>query len=345
MSEDIRLMCPVCGAQKKDASIFNYSCERCKFDFAFVKFFADDYSKEHWLNAVNEYKKQESKTNDDVTGDYISICRDSVSFFSAKKNEVITLFGDGRKTEKHKNVAKFVNNDNNYAVLNLDGTVEVHGDNSYGQCNVSVAENVKFITLSSTCVFIVDSNKNIHTFGSLTQRAQEIMKKWRNVEKLVVSDSLIISVDSSNKIRCIDLTDGLVETIKDIESWNNVKKICLYKGSCVALLEDGNIVMSPEGDAYREIKTWEDIIDIVYDGTYVVGLTINGDIRLAGKCKSIILDAGRKDVISWRNMVSICSSNYAFGGYDKEGKLHLTGRFGGRAERLKEEWEEVIHLM
>lgn len=83
---------------------------------------------------------------------------------------------------------------------------------------------------------------------------------------------------------------------------------------------------------------------IVFDGTYVAGLSLDGTIKLAGKCKSTILDAGRKEVGSWTDIVSICCSNYAFGGYDKKGRLHLTGKFGGKVEQLIEEWSENVHV-
>lgn len=188
------------------------------------------------------------------------------------------------------------------------------------------------------------SDKNIQVFGSLPQKTKDVVKKWRKVEKLVVSDSLIVSIDSSKKIRVAELTDGLVSTIKNIEGWNNVKKICVYKDVCVALFEDGKIAMTPYNDSYNEIQTWKNISDIVFDGTYVAGLSLDGTIKLAGKCKSTILDAGRKEVGSWTDIVSICCSNYAFGGYDKKGRLHLTGKFGGKVEQLIEEWSENVHV-
>lgn len=193
-------------------------------------------------------------------------------------------------------------------------------------------------------LFVVDSDKNIQVFGSLPQKTKDVVKKWRKVEKLVVSDSLIVSIDSSKKIRVAELTDGLVSTIKNIEGWNNVKKICVYKDVCVALFEDGKIAMTPYNDSYNEIQTWKNISDIVFDGTYVAGLSLDGTIKLAGKCKSTILDAGRKEVGSWTDIVSICCSNYAFGGYDKKGRLHLTGKFGGKVEQLIEEWSENVHV-
>lgn len=246
--------------------------------------------------------------------------------------------------EQKMDVAKFVSNDNNSVVLHLDGSVEVYGDNSYGQCDIGKIKEATFIALSSTCVFVVDSDKNIQVFGSLPQKTKDVVKKWRKVEKLVVSDSLIVSIDSSKKIRVAELTDGLVSTIKNIEGWNNVKKICVYKDVCVALFEDGKIAMTPYNDSYNEIQTWKNISDIVFDGTYVAGLSLDGTIKLAGKCKSTILDAGRKEVGSWTDIVSICCSNYAFGGYDKKGRLHLTGKFGGKVEQLIEEWSENVHV-
>lgn len=342
MREIRQSKCPVCGTYQSDSAIF--SCEQCNFNFAFVKFFADDNRREHWLNIVKEYKEQQLKEDGNVAENYISICRDSVSFYSAKKKEVVTLFGDGRQPEQKMDVAKFVSNDNNSVVLHLDGSVEVYGDNSYGQCDIGKIKEATFIALSSTCVFVVDSDKNIQVFGSLPQKTKDVVKKWRKVEKLVVSDSLIVSIDSSKKIRVAELTDGLVSTIKNIEGWNNVKKICVYKDVCVALFEDGKIAMTPYNDSYNEIQTWKNISDIVFDGTYVAGLSLDGTIKLAGKCKSTILDAGRKEVGSWTDIVSICCSNYAFGGYDKKGRLHLTGKFGGKVEQLIEEWSENVHV-
>ena len=221
------------------------------------------------LCIVKEYKEQQLKEDGNVAENYISICRDSVSFYSAKKKEVVTLFGDGRQPEQKMDVAKFVSNDNNSVVLHLDGSVEVYGDNSYGQCDIGKIKEATFIALSSTCVFVVDSDKNIQVFGSLPQKTKDVVKKWRKVEKLVVSDSLIVSIDSSKKIRVAELTDGLVSTIKNIEGWNNVKKICVYKDVCVALFEDGKIAMTPYNDSYNEIQTWKNISDIVFDGTWL----------------------------------------------------------------------------
>lgn len=159
----------------------------------------------------------------------------------------------------------------------------------------------------------------------------------RNTEERLLED-----LDSAeHRVYCIDTNDG---TIEYIEGWNNVKKICVYKDVCVALFEDGKIAMTPYNDSYNEIQTWKNISDIVFDGTYVAGLSLDGTIKLAGKCKSTILDAGRKEVGSWTDIVSICCSNYAFGGYDKKGRLHLTGKFGGKVEQLIEEWSENVHV-
>ncbi len=342
MRDIIKSKCPVCGAQRSDSTVF--SCKQCKFDFAFVEFFADENSRNHWLTVVNKVREQQTKEARSVVRDYISICRDSVSFYSARNKNVVTIYGDGRQIDQKRNVAKFVSNDNNSVILYLDGSVEVYGDNSYGQCDADKVKDARFIALSSTCVFIVDSNKNIQVFGSLPQKAKSVLKQWKSIEHLVVSDSLIISIDTSNKIRGVDLTDELANTIKEIESWSSVKKICAHKGVCVALFEDGKLVMTPYNESYSEIQAWKNIRDVVFDGTYVVGISLDGEIRLAGKSKSTILDAGRKEVSSWKDIVSICCSNYAFGGYDKEGNLHLTGKFGGKADRLIEEWNRVVHI-
>lgn len=59
------------------------------------------------------------------------------------------------------------------------------------------------------------------------------------------------------------------------------EKVCVHKDVCVALFEDGKIAMTPYSDSYSEIQTWKNISDIVFDGTYVVGLSLDGTIKLA----------------------------------------------------------------
>ena len=153
----------------------------------------------------------------------------------------------------------------------------------------------------------------------------------RNTEERLLED-----LDSAeHRVYCIDTNDGTIEYDNGIDYWTNGQ---------LTIIKNGKIAMTPYNDSYNEIQTWKNISDIVFDGTYVAGLSLDGTIKLAGKCKSTILDAGRKEVGSWTDIVSICCSNYAFGGYDKKGRLHLTGKFGGKVEQLIEEWSENVHV-
>ncbi len=86
---------------------------------------------------------------------------------------------------------------------------------------------------------------------------------------------------------------------------------------------------------------WKDIVAIEADSAYAVGLTKDGQVRMAGYCKPF-LDMGRSDAANWKNIMAIACSNSGIAAIGTDRTLRLAGNLVGDCDELMSSWNAQV---
>ena len=123
---------------------------------------------------------------------------------------------------------------------------------------------------------------------------------------------------------------------KSVEKWVNIKDVALFRDGIVGLKNDGTVsFLGKQEDPKKECTSWQNIIAIETDNTYIYGLSKDGKILIAGSCKKI-LDKGRKDSTLWNNVMLISCNKAGIGAVDEEGKFLFAGTISGDKTKIIE---------
>ena len=335
------IQCPVCGREQIEGD--NVACRQCSFQFAYITYFAGEKSVLLWQQKVKDHKLNYEKQQNVEANNKLILGRDSIGFISRKNNELQIIYGDGRKPFIEKNVMTYVTGDNNYAILSVDGTVKVFGDNTYGQCNVAEYKELSDISISNTCTYLVRKDGRVNLAGAVDENARKGIENWKDILSISASDQMVIGLTKSGTIQVESLSDRNTSSVSKISGWKDVKKVKVHGTRCIALFEDGTVKTSWEDEHTTEIEKWNGITDIACDDSFVLGLTSQKGVLLAGKARNKLFDAGRSEAVSWNNIVAISVSNYTIGGCDTEGNLHIAGKMGGKRDEFIKEWASLLN--
>ena len=335
--------CPVCGKEQTEEN--NCACLNCNFAYAFVTYFAGEAGRALWKQKAYDYKekvefdlrKQAEPDKLKSNKNTLVVGRDSVGYISADTKRLRVVFGDGRKAIEEENVDQYLSNDSNLAILYADGTVKVYGDNTYGQCDVGNYSDIVDIAMSASCIYMVNNDGRVTVAGSIESKMKNAIVRWKDIKTIFASERLVIEITNTGEIKVTASIDS--SRLNRIKEWNGAKKICLRGRESVALFDDGTVRVF---GADKEAEDWKEITDIAYDGTYIIGLTSQKTIKLAGKARNEFLDAGRKEADAWTDIESISCSKTAIAGYDTCGDLLIAGKMGTDIDSLKKEWNRTI---
>ena len=333
-------VCPVCGKEKKQISLSEYDCEYCGFTNAFIQFFASEEGYKNWKNnvklAVEKYKnkKRESLANSNC----LTVGNSAVAFLDMNSNTMYIALGNGR-VQTEQNAMQFSSSERNFAVLYKNGTVKVFGeDNEFGQKNTEGWKNIIYITTAPNCTYGITKEGNVVYAGALVDPA---VSRWKNLKLLLSSDDFIVGVHHDGKVS-ISSKDTIDSGLKAIEHWSNINGLALTKNCCVGLMANGSIKYSGKtDDPRRQCENWKDIISVVADNAYVYGLTKDGNILVAGNCKSF-LDKGRKNASTWKDIVAISCNKSGIGAITGAGELLFAGTIAGDEKKVREQWSGQI---
>jgi hypothetical protein len=116
-----------------------------------------------------------------------------------------------------------------------------------------------------------------------------------------------------------------------------VIRVAAARNYIVALRRDGTVAFfGKKRDPKREVEQWKDIATIDAEYQYVVGVTRQGQVVLAGQ-KNDLTDMGRSEAAQWKNIVAVACSRAGIGGLSLDGTLHLAGNVTG-AKELCDRW-------
>ncbi len=330
MSEVIR--CPVCGKEKKQISLSDFDCEYCGFNNAFVKLFASEKSYEIWRESVSEAVQNLIRKRRSLLSD--SHCLrvgDGTIAFLENENKKIYIALSGGKVQIEDDAVEFDSSERNYAVVYKNGKVKVFGsDNEFGQKNTETWMDINYVLTVPNCTYGVTRKGTIVYAGS---PADASILKWRNVRTLRSYEEFIVGILNDGSII---LPENLPMTteLKSTEKWEHIKDVAVFRDGIVGLKNDGTVFfLGKEDDPKNECVSWQDIISIEVDNTYIYGLSKNGKILVAGNCKKI-LDKGRKDSTLWNNIMLISCNKAGIGAVDEKGKFLFAGTISGDKTKI-----------
>lgn len=339
MVEKLKICCPVCNNEPSLEETSGVICKKCGFEIAFVRSFAGQISKDLWLDKVKKAKNQRklNHLSEFALGNYFVLTNDSVSFLSSQEKKITIIYANG-KVKEEKNVIQYSANERNSAWLYENGTVLVTGDNSYGQCNATGLENIAHVLVAPNCIYAIEQRGSIQIVGAVIDPK---IKTWKNITAISCGAFHVVGLTKEGTVTIAgEMIDESI--IKQVSQWKNVKTITASTDCSVALFQDGTVAFAGrQNDPRREAQQWTDMISIKADSSYVVGLTKNGEIKLAGYCKPF-LDMGRSSAKEWKGIIAITCSRSGIAAITEHGELLVVGAFSGDLKKVNQLWNNNI---
>lgn len=332
MSEVIK--CPVCGKEKKQISLSEFDCGYCGFNNAFVKQFASEKSYKIWRESVSEAVQNLIRKRRGMLSDShcLRVGNGTIAFLESETNKIYIALSSG-KVQIEDDAVEFDSSERNYAVVYKNGKVKVFGnDNEFGQKNTETWADINYVLTVPNCTYGVTRKGTIVYAGS---SADTSILKWSNVRTLKSYEDVVVGVLNDGSI-VLPKKIPMTTECKSAEKWVNIKDVALFRDGIVGLKNDGTVsFLGKQDDPKKECTSWQNIIAIETDNTYIYGLSKDGKILIAGSCKKI-LDKGRKDSTLWNNVMLISCNKAGIGAVDEEGKFLFAGTISGDKTKIIE---------
>lgn len=342
MSQENKGLCPVCGSVATgEAKLSPYRCDSCGFTNAYVRRFAGKRSFELWQQqiksaGVKRFQKMQRSCEEKNT---FYLCENGIAYISPEDGtcELTTAEEDVRAFKDK--VLQYSASENHMVYLLQDGTVKAEGDNEYHQCDVVQFEDICFVLAAPKCTYGVTKAGQVVVCGSAVGPN---VRRWTGIQKLASGSYHIAGLTKQGMV----MVEGTSESIsRRISQWKNVVDIVAAADGTAALCNDGTVrfesCRETENDVRKECESWKDIAAIAMDNTYVVGLTKEGAVKLAGKCRKDFWDMGRKNAAEWIDVVAVSCSRSGIGALCQDGTVKLAGNISGIAE-VQAQWQKRV---
>ena len=341
MSKIADLNCPICKSPKPVNGLPCISCSNCGFEYAFVRYLAGDRSRKKYRAVLKNTKQQYFlKMIDSLSNsNRFTLTSDSVAYISKNSNILYVIKNDS-SIEKETDVLQFSASERNRAILFNNGRVKADGDNSYGQCDVHELNDIVFILCAPNCLYAVNKKREVSVVGAVLDSS---VSKWKNIKRLSCGSYHVLGLttESTVKIAGSMLDDSIVEVVSN---WTNVRSVSASTDCSVALFYDGTVAFAGrKNDPRNDVDSWKKIVSVSVDSSYVIGITEDGEIKLAGACKPF-LDMGRSSAKNWKNVLAVTCSRSGIAAVLSDGTLRIVGNFSGNAEIISDIWMKNIKI-
>lgn len=341
MNSAVDMKCPICKTVIPIGGLNVIACGKCGFEYAFIRYMSGDNSRKLFQEKINiaKHKYSLSLIERNNNPNRFTLTGDSVAYISTKTN-TLSIFKDERNIESISGVVQYSASERNTAILYEDGKVRVHGDNSYGQCSTEDLKDIVCVLCAPNCVYAVNREGQVSIVGAVIDKE---ITKWENIMTLACGSFHVLglSKDGTVKIAGDMLDNNMIETVS---RWKNVKNIAAATDCGVALFKDGTVDFAGRrNDSRNEVKSWEKIVSVSVDSSYVIGITEDRKIKMAGECKAC-LDMGRLAAKDWKNVIAVTCSRSGIAAITEDGNLKIAGNFSGNIDELSEVWAEHVEI-
>lgn len=341
MNSVVDKICPICKSVMPIDGLNVISCGKCNFEYAFIRYLAGDESR-----IIFQKKAETARSNyllsiieQNNAPNRFTLTGDSVAYISENRKTLSIIKGDGNIERIH-GVLQYSASERNTAILYDDGKISVEGDNSYGQCNVKNLRDVVYISCAPNCIYVVDKMGNVSIIGAVIDNN---IKKWKKIKALACGSFHVLGLTKDNTVVIAGdmLDNNMIETVS---KWKNVKSIAAATDCGVALFQDGTVGFAGRNnDSRKEIESWKNIVSVSVDSSYVIGITKDRGIKLAGSCKAF-LDMGRSSAKEWKNVIAVTCSRSGIAAITEDGILKIAGNFSGNIDKVCDVWAEHVKI-
>lgn len=162
-------------------------------------------------------------------------------------------------------------------LLDADGKVFCVGDNTYGQCDLSVREGIQKIFAFPKASVLMNQEGKMFVSGRLFGISR--IERLENIRDLAVSDNFIIYALENGEVEFE--TRG--KDFPEVHTWSNVVQVVATNDFVAALQENGEVLMAIDNYVIQdEVRSWKEIQAIAAGKDYLVA-TDGNDIFGVGK--------------------------------------------------------------
>lgn len=340
MNSAVDVNCPICKTVITIDGFNVVACGKCSFEYAFIRYLSGDNSRKIFQEKINTAKRKYSLSliERNSNPNRFTLTGDSIAYISADTN-TLSIIKDNN-IEHISGVLQYSASERNTAILYEDGKVSVQGDNSYGQCSTESIKDIICVLCAPNCVYAVNKVGQVTIVGAVIDNK---IKKWKNIKTLACGSFHVLGLSKDGTVLIAgDMLDN--NMIESVSNWKNVKSIAAATDCGVALFRDGTVGFAGRKNDYRnEVESWEKIVSIGVDSSYVIGITEDGEIKLAGSCKAF-LDMGRSAAKEWKNVIAVTCSRSGIAAITEDGSLKIAGNFSGNIDEVCDAWAENVEI-
>lgn len=325
------LQCPVC--RRPNSGQGDEACPKCGFPLAYASRFLGRASYDAWLHHVKEARTSRfrqiqqgfaGKGRFAMTGHSVSLILPSGTVYSV-----------GEQTEGITVPVKQVSASESHVLyLRTDGTVIAKGSNDQGQCQVDGSQNVSFVLASPQCSYVISDGR---VFSRGVCLFYKEIAAWREVVSLAGGARHLLGLRADGRV--LQAAErSFVKGPCSAAQWLDLQRVAASGNCSFGLTKEGRVLFDgPKNDARAGVEAWRGVIDIAAESRYVVGLTEDGSILLAGSV-SPMLDMGRSQAAEWKEVIAITCGRAAIGALLRDGSICLAGNIAD-ARQLCRQWK------
>ena len=175
-----------------------------------------------------------------------------------------------------------------------------------------------------------------------------LRKKYGFISSMVsVGDQRIVGFTADGK-SLVEYWDNAEMRKSKVESWTDVVQVAAAGDHIIALKKNGTVV-AEGNNKYQECNVggWKNIIKIVTNPCYTVGLRSDGMLEIAGFIYGDSSGEHRKQIKEWRNIKDIYIGDGATSpttiGLTTDGHVVVAGKFSVLASAISE-WTDVVEV-
>lgn len=277
-------------------------------------------------------------SNEEVPVEPLNLSMKQEDRLTANENTVLVLnqegtvqlYGDRDYSIDHWNDIVLVSAGENHIVgLSKDGSVVAAGDDSYGQCSVSLWTSILDVSAGKSHTVGLRSDNTVVCSGN-NRLGQCEVSQWEKIVDVEAGDMCTLAVTEQGTVKVA----GSLEDKEEIESWTEVKKIVNSGGFTVALKRDGTVVSNRLND---EVQNWTNIVDLECSKDNIIALDASGKVYVVGDNRY-----GQIKTEHWDDAISVACGNGYVVHLNKDGQLIGIGN--NRHQVFPEEKEEIKQL-
>lgn len=218
--------------------------------------------------------------------------------------------------------------------LKSDGTVVAVGNNKYGQCDVSIWQNIVAISAGLDYTFGLKSDGTVVAVGN-NKYGRCNVGEWMDIVAIsaggvhtvgLKSDGTVVAVGDNEYGQC------------DVSEWKDIMAISAGFFHTIGLKSDGTVVAVGDNEYGQcDVSDWGDIVAVSAGWFHTVGLKSDGTIVAVG-----LNENGECNVPFWKDIVTVSAGAVHTVGLKSDGTVVAAGYSGSGRYYDISDWKDIV---